>query len=90
MKEALSPFIGKQIVVDTRSSWIYIGTLDHVTAHTIVLTEADAHDRSDTEVSKERYIYDSRTGGIRVNRHRVHICMDYMVGVSLLSDIKQF
>lgn len=90
MEKELSLFLGKKIVVDTRSNWIYLGTLDHVSAHTLVLTDADAHDSTDTEVSKERYIYDSRTDGIRVNRHRVNIRLDYVVGFSALSDIKKF
>ncbi|WDP90393.1 MAG: hypothetical protein HUN04_12085 [Desulfobacter sp.] len=90
MKEDLSRFTGKEVVVDTRSNWVYLGILDRVTESSLVLTDADAHDITDTEVSKERYIYDSRTGGIKANRDRVHISLDYIVGFSALGDIKAF
>ncbi len=44
MRNELKPLIGKSIVVDTNSNWVYLGILDHVTETCIVLKDADAHD----------------------------------------------
>lgn len=90
MNRELRSLKGKPIVVDTRSNWIYLGTLEAVTESCIVLSKADAHDISDTRVSKEFYIFDSKTTGIKANRERVHINLDYVVGFSALEDIKTF
>ena len=90
MKQELEALTGKTMVVDTRSNCIYLGSLARVTAHTLVLTEADAHDISDTDVSKERYIYDARIDGIKANRNRVHVNLDHVTGFCALEEIKQF
>ncbi len=90
MKKELAALKGKAIVVDTRSNWIYLGTLEEVTAHCLILTEADAHDISDTDVSKEFYIFDSRTTGLKPNRNRVYVNLDHVTGFSELEDIKAF
>ncbi len=90
MKKELAPLIGKPIVVDTCSNWIYLGTLDHVTETCVVLKDADAHDISDTKVSKEFYIFDSKTTGIKANRRQVTVNLIYVVGFSSLEDIIEF
>ena len=90
MKEELTPYLGKQIVVDTCSNWIYLGTLDRVTDTGLVLTQADAHDIEDTKVSKEFYIFDSKTTGIKVNRLKVFVSLTFVVGFCPLADIKEF
>ncbi len=90
MKKELAPLIGKPIVVDTCSNWIYIGTLDHVTEACIVLKEVDAHDIGDTKVSKEFYVFDSKTTGIKANRREVSVSLAFVVGFSSLEDIKEF
>ncbi len=90
MQNELVPLIGKSIVVDTSSNWVYLGILDHVTENCIVLKDADAHDISDTKVSKEFYIFDSKKTGIKANRRLVSINLAYVVGFSSLEEIKEF
>lgn len=90
MKNDLISLIGKPIVLDTSSNWIYLGILDQVTETCVVLKDADAHDISDTKVSKEFYIFDSKTTGIKANRQKVSVNLAYVVGFSSLKDIKEF
>ncbi len=78
------------MVLDTRSSWIYLGTLEKVTEDCAVLKDADVHDSSDSSTSKEVYIFESRTTGIKPNRNRVHVSLDQVISFSLLKDVKQF
>ncbi len=90
MKKELTHLIGKKLVLDTASNWVYIGVLETVTDHCAVLAEADVHDSSDTHTSKELYIFDSKTTGVKANRKLTHINLDYVVSFSLFEDIKEF
>ncbi len=90
MKTILETYINEKIVLDTHSSWIYIGTLEQVKDHCVVLTDADVHDNTDTITSKDRYVFESRDTGIKMNRDRVFISIDYIVSFSLFKDIKHF
>jgi len=90
MKEALRKYVKKKIVVDTRTSWIYIGTLEEVLDDCIVLTEVDVHDNTDVSTTKEIYILESRKSGIKSNRDRTYISLDHLVSFSALDDVKHF
>ena len=90
MTEELLQYRGNPVVLDTASNWVYIGTLESVTDDGIVLSEADAHDISDTDITKELYIHKSRTEGIRVNRDRVVVSRTFIVGISALDAVKSF
>ncbi len=90
MKEELKKFIKKPIVVDTRSAWIYIGTLEKVLEGSIVLSHVDVHDSRETRTSKEEYVLESRVSGIKANRDSVYINLDYLVSFSALTDVIKF
>jgi len=90
MKEALSGFIKQKIVVDTRSPFLYIGTLEEIMNGCIVLSDVDVHDSTDSVTPKERYVIESKTTGVKVNRHGVFISMDWIISFSLLDDVKDF
>ena len=90
MKPDLEPFIGQRIVLDTASSWVYLGRLEKVTDHCAVLSEADAHDITDTDASKEYYLFDAKTTGIKANRDRVHVSLAAVVSFSLVDAVKAF
>ncbi len=85
--EILNGFVGKIVVVDTDSRWIYIGTLRKVERDFLILENADAHDLNDTISTREEYIRSSRMNGVVVNRREVWIKEDKIVGVSLLEDV---
>lgn len=90
MKKNLKKFLHRQIVVDSDSSWIYLGTLEKIFGNCIVLSDVDAHDNSDTATSKELYVLESKSTGIKSNRSFVHINLEYVISFSLLEDIKEF
>lgn len=90
MRKALEALIGKSVVLDTRSAWIYIGTIEQVTDNCVILSQVDVHDSTDSTTSKDLYIFDTRTIGIKSNRDSVHVNLEYVVSFSLLEDVKQF
>ncbi len=90
MKSDLEKYLNKEIVIDSNSSWIYIGVLGIVTDNCVVLSNVDAHDNSDTSTSKELYVFQSKTTGIKSNRNYVHVNLDRVVSFCLLEDIKEF
>ena len=90
MKEALKKYIKKKIVLDTNSAWIYIGLLEKVLENCVVLSDVDIHDSKDTMTSKERYVLDSKKTGIKSNRHKTFVNLDYVVSFSPLDDVISF
>jgi hypothetical protein len=90
MKETLHHLVEQQVVVDTRSPWVYIGTLAEVQADCLLLTNVDVHDSGETSTPKERYVLDSMTSGIKANRRSVYVNLEYVVSVSLLAEVIQF
>jgi ferredoxin-fold anticodon binding domain-containing protein len=90
MKEELKKFIGQTVVLDTRSSWVYVGVIEKVTEETVVLKRVDVHDVKDAGANKELYIHETRSSGIKENREMVYINLDYLVSFSMLKDVKKF
>ena len=90
MRDALQGMVGKDIVVDTRSPWMYIGRLESVQADSVLLKNVDVHDSGETSTPKERYVIDSSVSGIKANRSSVYVSLEYVVSVSLLADVIKF
>jgi small nuclear ribonucleoprotein (snRNP)-like protein len=90
MKQALKKYLKKKIVIDTRSTWVYIGILDEILDNCIVLSEADVHDSNAVQTTKEFYVLESKKTGIKSNRHKVYINMEFIVSFSSLDEVKHF
>lgn len=90
MKETLRSLLGKEVVVDTRSPWVYIGTLAAIQADSLLLRDVDVHDSGEISLPKERYVIASCETGIKANRRSVYINLEYVVSVSLLADVIKF
>jgi small nuclear ribonucleoprotein (snRNP)-like protein len=90
MKETLLNLVKQQVVVDTRSPWVYIGTLADVRPDCLLLANVDVHDSGETSIPKERYVLDSCKTGITPNRRSVYVNLEYVVSVSLLTDVIKF
>jgi hypothetical protein len=90
MKENLEKYLKQKVVLDTRSSWVYIGVLETVTGNCAVLSDVDVHDTKDSRTSKEYYVLESKTTGVKSNRNSVYVNLDYVVSFSALDDVKQF
>ncbi len=83
----LEELLGRNVVVDCRSSFVCLGTLHRIDAHFLELRNADLHDLRDTDVTRENYIAHSRTTGIRRNRKSVLLVRADVLAVSLLDDV---
>jgi hypothetical protein len=90
MTDTLRNLVKQQVVVDTRSPWVYIGTLAEVRPDCLLLTHVDVHDSGETAIPKERYVLDSIKTGIHANRRSVYVNLEYVVSVSLLDDVIKF
>ena len=54
------------------------------------MSEVDVHDRNDIEISKEKYVLDTRRFGIKKNRKKVYIIRDRVISISEIEDIIKF
>jgi len=78
------------MVLDTTSHFVYIGKLEDVSEHFIVLKDTDVHDRRESPSMNEQYIHDAKKYGVRHNRKRVHIRIEEVISFSLLDDVIEY
>lgn len=83
----MEQFLGQDVVIDVESQYVFLGRLDEVGDGFLTLQQADVHDLRDSKTTRELYVLDSRTDGIRVNRRRVMIPIDQIVSISRLDDV---
>ncbi len=85
--DAWAKWTGQVVVVDTTSSYVYLGTLAEVQDHFVVLTGVDAHDRSEGSSTKEKYVMEAKRFGVKANRKEVSIRKVTVVSLSRLEDV---
>ncbi len=85
--EAWQKYIGDEVVIDTASSFLYIGRLSSVDEWAVTLEDVDVHDRAEGPSTKERYVMETRRSGIRSNRKHVVVRKNMIVSFSRLVDI---
>lgn len=83
----MQELLNQEIVVDVDAPYVILGTLVGITEKSLKLKSADVHDLRDSETTRERYLVDSATDGIRTNRDTAYVRLDRVVCVSPLSDI---
>lgn len=83
----MEEFIGQDVVIDVEAQYVFLGRLAEVNSDWVVLKQADVHDLRDSKTTRELYVLDSRTDGIRVNRKKVKLPVEQVVSVSLLEDV---
>jgi hypothetical protein len=86
----ISQLIGSQIVVDTDSSYVYIGNLESAGADYLVMTNLDAHNTADTKTSKEFYVHETKQLGTRTNRKKTYVRLARVVSICRLDDVMTF
>lgn len=86
----LREWIGQNIVVDTDTPVVYLGTLASENRQWIELVDADVHDSGDSSSTKDRYIQKARATGIRPNRKKCRIDRRRIVSASLFFDIQKY
>ena len=85
--KAISPYLSREVVLDTRGPIVYLGTLEAIDGHFVTLADVDVHDMLDGRTPKEKYILDARKFGIKKNRRRVIVRREEVVSLSLLEDV---
>ncbi|MCH2200347.1 MAG: hypothetical protein MK102_00135 [Fuerstiella sp.] len=85
----MEQFIDQDVVIDVESQYVFLGRLVSLTPGWLTLKHADVHDLRDSKTTRELYVLDSRTDGIRVNRKEVLIPTDQIVSVSRLDDVTE-
>ena len=79
--------LNQQVVLDTGTPIVYLGTLVEVTDRNYVLTDADMHDCRVGHANQEQYLAECHAGGIAVNRRKVVVMRAAVISVSRLADI---
>jgi len=90
LRDEWMDLLGTQVVLDTKSSYLFIGTLAEVHVNSIVLTDVDVHDSLESSTSKELYVIQTLKTGIRTNRASVHVLLREVVSLSRLSDVIEY
>ncbi|MEO2032992.1 MAG: hypothetical protein ABGZ35_12975 [Planctomycetaceae bacterium] len=83
----MEQFLGQDVVIDVESQYVFLGRLAEVRPGFLMLQQADVHDLRDSKTTRELYVLDSRTDGIRVNRKQVVIPSEQIVSISRLDDV---
>ena len=87
MSDPLKRLLNEQVILDTATPIVYIGTLVELTDHAFVLTETDMHDCRDGHAGKELYLSEAYRGGVTVNRRQVIVMRSAVISISRLADV---
>jgi len=83
----LDEFLGQKVVVDMRSAFVCLGTLQQIDDHFLEMKNADLHDLRDTDTTRENYVAASRATGVKRNRKRVLLVRTEIVAIGRLEDV---
>ena len=86
----IKALLNQQVVVDTDSSYVYIGRLVSAGGDYLTLADADVHDTVDSKNSKEHYAHETRKLGVQPNRKEVLVRMARILSISKLEDVIRF
>lgn len=89
-KEELKEYVGKDVVVDTNSLFIYIGRLSQIGGTFVTLEDVDVHHVEPGGATKEMYALTARKYGINTNRLSTKIRVDIIASISLLEDVIEY
>jgi len=89
-EEAVADLVGRDVVVDTRSTLLYVGTLTRWGEAFVELKDCDVHDAQEGRSTKEVHAMESARDGVRRNRRRVLIRTAEVLSLSALEDVIVF
>ncbi len=88
--DELKKHSGENVVLDTKGPFLYVGELLTVQENSVVLKNADVHDKHSSNTSSERYLIDTKKFGIRMNRKSVTVLQRELISFSLLEDVHDY
>jgi small nuclear ribonucleoprotein (snRNP)-like protein len=83
----LEEYINQRVVIDLRSEFVCLGTLERVDEHFLELRNADLHDLRDTDTTRENYVADSVATGIKRNRRRLLLVRTEIIAIARFEDV---
>ena len=84
----MKKFLGKEVVVDTDTRWLYVGTLKKIGKTFLTLQDVDAHDLTETSSTRDEHLANIKNNGLIVNRKKVVVNREKLVGLSLLENVQ--
>ncbi len=85
----LKAYSGRQVILDTAGSIVYLGLLKEVAAAGFWLENADIHDCREGHAGKEVYAFEAKINGIRTNRKRLFVMQSAVISIAALDDVVQ-
>lgn len=82
--------VGQDVVIDTDSSFIYVGRLEGVDRDFVAMSTVDVHDMKDSKATKEVYAMEAVKYGVRANRKLTYVARRRVLSVSLLEDVVRY
>ncbi|MBI3097635.1 MAG: hypothetical protein HYY93_05220 [Planctomycetes bacterium] len=89
-QKAWERFVGREVIIDTSSHFLFIGTLREVDSAFVTLGLSDVHDRSESSSSKEKYTMDTKKYGLKADRKSVSIRIENIICVSPMEDVIEY
>jgi hypothetical protein len=83
----IDDLIGEKVVIDLRSRYVALGTLQRTDELYLELKNADMHDLRDTDTTRELYVAESKATGIKRNRKKVFVVRNEVVAIARLDDV---
>jgi hypothetical protein len=83
----IEEYVGQKVVIDLRSTFVCLGLLQGYNDNFLELRNADLHDLRDTETTRELYVADSKSTGIKRNRKRLLLLRTEIVAIAKLDDV---
>lgn len=83
----LEDYLGRRVVIDTRSTYVIIGTLTAIARDYLTLAEVDVHDSRTSTSTKDRYVMEANRLGVCVNRCEAKVRVAVIISVSPLDDV---
>jgi len=87
---SLSELLHREVVLDTRGAFLYIGTLAAADEWFYTLEDADVHDGAEGGSTKEVYIMEAAKFGVKKNRRTVLVRNSEVISLSLLDDVIKY
>jgi hypothetical protein len=83
----MKEFRNKDVIIDTSTTWIYIGKFIEEDENYYYLKDVDAFDISEVSLSKHEYLMMIKKDGLNPNRKNVKVLKSKVVAITLLEDI---
>jgi len=86
-RDELAPLMGRVVIVDTATRYVYVGTLKDVGEHYLILADVDVHDTAEGRADKDLYAVEIRRSGVQPNRREAYVRKAQVASLSKLEDV---